>query len=59
MVLWNFDLLWKNYGTMEKTMVMYRDLRNFNLRREKTNYQKLRNFDLFLKFLNNLVPLEL
>ena len=19
--LWNFDLLWKNYGTMEKTMV--------------------------------------
>ena len=22
MVLWNFDLLWKNYGTIEKTMVL-------------------------------------
>ena len=20
--LWNFDLLWKNYGTMAKTMVL-------------------------------------
>ena len=24
MVLWNFDLLWKNYGTMEKTLVLLR-----------------------------------
>ena len=24
--LWNFDLLWQNYGTMEKTMVLYRKL---------------------------------
>ena len=37
MVLWNFDLLWKNYGTlekygtMEKTMVVYRELWNFYL----------------------------
>ena len=23
MVLWNFDLLWKNYDTMEKTMVLW------------------------------------
>ena len=26
MVLWNFDLLWKNYGTMEKTMVLWTKL---------------------------------
>ena len=43
MVLWNFDLQWKNYGTMEKnygskdkTMVLYFELWNFDLRREKT-----------------------
>ena len=24
MVLWNFDLLRKNYGTMEKTMVLWK-----------------------------------
>ena len=24
MILWNFDLLWKNYGTMEKTMVLWK-----------------------------------
>ena len=23
MVLWNFDLVWTNYGTMEKTMVLW------------------------------------
>ena len=23
MVLWNFDLLWKNCGSMEKTMVLW------------------------------------
>ena len=26
MVLWNFDLIWKNYGTMEKTMELERKL---------------------------------
>ena len=46
MVLWNFDFLWKNDGTMEKklwyygqnyctmekkTMVLYRELRKFDL----------------------------
>ena len=41
MVLWNIDLLWKtmvlgkNYGTIEKTMVLYRELWNFDLRRDK------------------------
>ena len=35
MVLWNFDLLWKNYGTMAKTMVLYRELWNYDLRRGK------------------------
>ena len=24
MVLWNFDLLWENYGTFEKTMVLWK-----------------------------------
>ena len=24
MVLWNFDLLWKNYGSMEKTVVLWK-----------------------------------
>ena len=24
--LYNFDLLWKNYGTMEKTMVLWKKL---------------------------------
>ena len=44
MVLWNFDLLWENYGTFEKTMVLwkknygtlYRELWNFDLRRKET-----------------------
>ena len=48
MVLLNFDLLWKNYcameklwyygqnyGTIVKTMVLYRELLNFDLQREK------------------------
>ena len=42
MVLWNFDLLWKNYGnmgkaygTMEKTMALYGSLWNFDLRRKQ------------------------
>ena len=26
MVLWNFDLLWKNYGTMKKSMVLWKKL---------------------------------
>ena len=25
MVLWNFDLLWENYGTMEKKLWYYRN----------------------------------
>ena len=38
----------KNYGTMAKTMVLYGELWNFDLRRKKTmvDYQQLRNFDL-------------
>ena len=63
----NFDLLWKNYGaiekkllyygqnygTMAKTMVLYRELFNFDLRSgngrlpKMVDYQKLRNFDLY------------
>ena len=23
MVLWNFDLLWKNYGTMEEAKILW------------------------------------
>ena len=44
MVLWNFDLLWKSYGSMEKNMVLYRELWNLDLRRKKTiaDYQKLK-----------------
>ena len=26
MVLWSFDLLWYNYGTMEKTIVLWKKL---------------------------------
>ena len=26
MVLWNFDLLWKNNDTMEKKLILYRKL---------------------------------
>ena len=55
-VLRNFDLLWKNYGTMgkklwfyknkiwyyDKTMVLYRKLWNFHLRgKNMVDYQKL------------------
>ena len=42
MLLLNFDLLWKNYGTMEKTiMVLYRELWNFDLPlKKKVDYQK-------------------
>ena len=49
MVLWNFDLLWKtmvlwksllyyeqNYATIDKTMLPYRELWNFDLRLLKT-----------------------
>ena len=42
-VLWNFDLLLeingtmiKNYGTMEKAIVPYKEIWNFDLRRKKT-----------------------
>ena len=42
MVIWNFDLLWKHYGTMEKNMVLwkktmklYQELWNFDLQRKK------------------------
>ena len=41
MVLRNFDLLWKklwyyrHYGTMAKTMVLYRELLNINLQNKK------------------------
>ena len=57
MVLWNFDLLWrtmpgamvKNYGTVDKTMVLYRprtvELR-FTKEKNVVDYQKLRNFEL-------------
>ena len=37
------------YDTMEKTMVLHRELWNFDLRRKEKNmvdFQKLRNFDL-------------
>ena len=40
--LWNFDLLWKNYGTMEQTMV---------LRKKPTNVQW--SIDHELKFTRN------
>ena len=37
----------KNYGTIDNTLVLYRELLNFDLRRKKmVDYQKLRNFDL-------------
>ena len=44
MVLWNFDLLWKNHGTMEK---LWQYGQNFGTM-EKTIvlYQRLWNFDL-------------
>ena len=29
MVLWNFDLLWKNYSTMKKTLGYYNE--NFGI----------------------------
>ena len=52
MILWNFDLLWKNFGTipkiiektayytktMEKTLALYQTLWNFDLLRKKLWY---------------------
>ena len=32
----NFDLLWKNYGTIEKTMVLWKNLRYYT-----ENYETL------------------
>ena len=32
MILWNFDSLCKSYGTIDKTVVLYRKLWNFDLR---------------------------
>ena len=60
MVLWDFDLLWKNFGTMEKTMVrctktMARWKKNYGTiprtmelftMENMVDNQKLRNFDL-------------
>ena len=49
MVIWNFDLQWKNYGTMGKIMVLWKKLwlytKSIELRfmKEKTLY---RNFNL-------------
>ena len=45
MVLWNFDLLWKNYGTMEKTWY-YTENYSTLIAKEKTynitnNYETL------------------
>ena len=77
MVLWNFDLLQKtmvlckNYGTMDKTMVLYRELWNFDLRRKKhdrlpktrklcfimeKNYE---NIPTIIEFLYRFITLEL
>ena len=60
MVLRDFDSLWKNFGTMEKTMVrstktmalwkktmvLYREQWNDLLWKNMVDNQKLRNFDL-------------
>ena len=49
MVIWNFDLQWKNYGTMGKIMVLWKKLwlytksMELRLMKEKTLY---RNFHL-------------
>ena len=44
----------QNYGTMNKNMVLNRELWNFDLRRKKTvDYHKLRNFDLKWKKFGN------
>ena len=34
MVIWNFYLLWKNFGTMKKTRILHLKLWNFDLRRK-------------------------
>ena len=48
MVLLNFDLLWKNYGTMEKNYDTISRIMELQLKKGKNmiDYQKLRNFDL-------------
>ena len=48
MVLLNFDLLWKNYGTMEKNYDTIPRIMELRLKKGKNmiDYQKLRNFDL-------------
>ena len=54
-ILFTIEKLWyygQNYGNKDKTMALwkkiYRELWNFNLRRNKNmvDYQKLRTFDL-------------
>ena len=74
MVLWYYEKLWyygKNYGTMNKTMVLYWELWNFDLRRKKTigDYQKLRDLGFkwkklgkyikIIEVLNRFIALEL
>ena len=44
MVLWNFDLLWKNY----ETIVLYRELSNFDLWREKKHGKLLKTKKLWI-----------
>ena len=65
MVLCNFDLLWKNYGTMETnygtmktnygTLPRTMELR-FTMVKTIVDYQNLRNL---LEFLNTFIALEL
>ena len=39
----------ENYGTLDKTMVLYRELYNFDLRRKKMiDYKKLRNYSIII-----------
>lgn len=42
MVLWNFDILWKNYGSIPRIM----ELGTIYDGKNMADYQRLQNFDL-------------
>ena len=48
MVLWNLDLLWKNYGTMDQTFVLWKKLWDYE-KKTMMLYRHYVNFDLLWK----------
>ena len=67
MVPWNFDFLWKNYGTMEKLWYYGKKLLDYtdnygNLiykHKNLENYKKLRNSDLYWEKNYGNIPKQL